>query len=360
MPDNADGGLRVAVTGVGGLLGRRLVDRLADDDEVGSILGLDIDPPVDLDGVAKLELRRADVRDAALAANLADVDVLVHLAFVMDEMDDLNLMRSINVDGTRNVFEAAVEAGVRRIVYTSSYIVYGAHPDNDLPLTEDSPLRANPDFAYAEHKAEVERWLDEWLEGSPDLDVAVLRLGLVAGPDVDNFIVRALTETVRPMTVTGYRPPVQFAHVEDVTDAIEHAALQGLGGVFNVACEGWLPFDEAADSLGRGSSVVEVPEAVAFSVADRLWKLGLGLFPPGALHYLMHPFVMSVDRMMATGWRPQHTNRETLRQLAAEHTPYVTLHRNVRVRRRDVKIGAGVAGGLLLAATLRWILRDDD
>lgn len=358
MPNNADGGLTVAVTGVGGLLGRRLVDRLADDDEVSDVVGLDVEPPVDLAGTPKLELRRADVRDAAFATHLEGVDVLVHLAFVMDEMDDLNLMRSINIDGTRNVFEAAVDAGVGRIVYTSSYIVYGAHPDNDLPLTEDSPLRANPDFAYAEHKLEVERWLDRWRPGHPDLDVAVLRLGLVAGPDVDNFIVRALTETIRPMTVTGYRPPVQFAHVEDVADAIEHAVLRGLDGRFNVACEGWLSFDEAIDSLRRGS-LVEVPEAVAFSVAERLWKLGLGLFPPGALHYLMHPFVMTVDRMLETGWRPRYTNRETLQQLAAEHTPYVTLHRDLRLRRRDLKIGAGLAGGLLVAATLRWILRDD-
>ncbi|MBW3542282.1 MAG: hypothetical protein KY476_18600, partial [Planctomycetes bacterium] len=175
-------------------------------------------------------------------------------------------------------------------------------------LTEDSPLRANPDFAYAQHTHEVERWLDRWLPEHPDLDVAVLRLGLVAGPDVDNFIVRAMTETVRPMIVKGYRPPVQFAHVEDVADAIEHAVLRGLDGRFNVACEGWLSFEEAAGLLGQ-RSLTEVPEAVAFSVAERLWSRGLALFPPGALHYFMHPFVMSVDRIAETGWRPQHTNR---------------------------------------------------
>lgn len=358
MPNSVEGGRRVAVTGVGGLLGRRLVGRLASRDDVSGILGLDVEPPRDLSGIPKLELRRADVRDAAFAEHLEGVDVLVHLAFVMDEMDDVNLMRSINVDGTRNAFEAAVAAGVGHIVYTSSYIVYGAHPDNDLPLTEDSPLRANPDFAYAEHKSDVERWIGGWRREHPQTAVAVLRLGLVAGPDVDNFIVRALTETVRPMIVKGYRPPVQFAHVEDVADAIEHAVVQRLDGHFNVACEGWLSFDEAVDSLGRGS-LVEVPEGVAFSAAERLWKLGLGLFPPGALHYLTHPFVMSVDRMMATGWRPKHSNRETLQQLSAEHSPYVSLHRDLRLRRRDIRIGAGLTGGLLVAAALRWILRDD-
>ncbi|MBW3561368.1 MAG: NAD-dependent epimerase/dehydratase family protein [Actinobacteria bacterium] len=351
--------LTVAVTGVGVLLGRRLVDRLVADDRVVAIRGLDIAPPDDLAGTPKLSLVHADVRDAGFGRHLQDVDVLVHLVFVMDEMDDVNAMRAINVDGTRNVFEAAVEAGVDQVVYTSSYVVYGAHPDNQLPLHEDSPLRVNPDFAYAEHKAEVERWLDGWLPEHQDLDVAVLRLGLVAGPDVDNFIVRAITETVRPMIVKGYRPPVQFAHVEDVADALRHAIDQRLDGRFNVACEGWLSFEEAAQLLGQ-RSLSEVPEAVAFSVAERLWSMGLALFPPGALHYFMHPFVMSVERMRATGWRPAHTNRETLRQLADEHEGYVTLRRDLRVRRRDLRIGAGLAGGLLLAAALRYTLRRRD
>ena len=53
------------------------------------------------------------------------------------------------MNGSVNVFHAAAEGGVRKIVYTSSAVTYGAHPNNPVPLTEDSPLRANLDFSYA-------------------------------------------------------------------------------------------------------------------------------------------------------------------------------------------------------------------
>ena len=63
-------------------------------------------------------------------------------------------MRDFNVRGTRNVFESARAAGASKVVYVSSGVAYGAHPDNDVPLTEESPLRANPDFPWADYDIE--------------------------------------------------------------------------------------------------------------------------------------------------------------------------------------------------------------
>ncbi len=344
----------VAITGVGGLVGRHLVARLEVDEEVGRVVGLDVAEPTGLSPSSRLDLRIADVRDAGLYRHFEGCDVVVHLAFVMDQLPDLAAMHAINVGGTRNVFEAAVEAGVGRIVYTSSGTVYGAHPDNDFPLTEDSPLRGNPGFPYVEHKLEVERWLWSWAREHNDVEVAVLRPGIVAGTNVNNSWVRQLLEFPRYIAVKGYRPPWQFSHVDDVAAALEHAVRGGVRGAYNVACEGWLSFEEMLDLTHQ--KPLELPEEVAYPVADRLWRFGFAEGPPGALPYLMHPWVMSVERLHETGWRPRHTNREALRELHEDHKGYMIVRRGRRVRKRDLRIGAGLIGGLLAGLALRKLV----
>src|SRR5437588_7007660 len=71
----------------------------------------------------------------------------------------------------------------RRLVYTSSAMVYGAWPNNPVPLTEDAPMRPNPGFAYATAKAESERLALEWRDANPDARLAVLRPATGLGGD---------------------------------------------------------------------------------------------------------------------------------------------------------------------------------
>ncbi|MBW3576139.1 MAG: NAD-dependent epimerase/dehydratase family protein [Actinobacteria bacterium] len=356
-------GTSVAITGVGGLLGQRLLGRLSTDADVERVVGLDVTLPADLPVGDTVDLQQADVRDANLATRFAGCDVVVHLAFLMDEVGDRAVMRSINVDGTRSVFEAARRAGVAKVVYLSSAVAYGAHPDNDVPLTEDSALRANPDFAYAEDKLAVERWLEGWRDEHRDVEVVVLRPWIVAGRDVDNWFVRQLVEGTtlglrRVFNVRGYRPPWQFGHVDDVVAAITHAMRHDLSGPYNVACEGWLSYDEFLAITGL--KPLSIPEGQAFALAEQLWKLDLVGGPPGAVHYVMHPIVLSVERLVATGWRPRHTNREALRELREAHAEWLPVKHGVRVRRRDVRIGAALAGTLALLGTAAAVVGRDE
>ena len=60
----------------------------------------------------------------------------------------------------------------------SSATVYGAWANNPVPLTEDAPLRPNPEFAYAVHKAQVERLVTDWADDHSDAAVAILRPAL--------------------------------------------------------------------------------------------------------------------------------------------------------------------------------------
>lgn len=349
-------GSAVAITGVAGLTGRELLARLLADPAVDRIVGLDVAPPDDLVPGPKLELRALDVRDAGIEDAFSGCDVVYHLAFIMDERPDPTLMRSVNLDGTRNAAMAAAAAGVAKFIYPSSYVAYGGHPDNDVPLHEDSPLRANPDFAYAEQKREVELWLWEWAEGHPEMAPIVFRPAIIAAPTADNWFVRMVFEAPRVVLVKGYHPPLQLTHLDDLVDALVHALHHDLRGPYNVASEGWLRTDEVLDHTGR--SVVEVPEGMVFDLADRLWRLGIAQGPPGVVHMFMHPVVMSVERLRAAGWEPRHTNREALQVLYDAHSPYVSVKHGLRVRRRALKVGAGLTGAALAALLIRT-LRDE-
>jgi UDP-glucose 4-epimerase len=337
----------VAITGVGGLLGRRLIEELEERESVARVVGLDRRAPYGLTP-RKLVFREADVRSPDLADALQGVDVLVHLAFQLEPHHDEEQLRSVNVEGTRNVFEAARRAGVGNVVYPSSVVAYGARPDNDFPLTEASPLRGIPDFPYAQHKLEVEDWLRGWTLQEDTPAVAVLRLAPLFGPDVDNFMTRVF-ESPRVPIVKGHRPPLQFLHPADAASAIVHAIEHRLDGAYNVAAEGWLSYDEVTAIVGRGT--VEVPEEVAYSTTERLWAVGIGDQPPGMVAMFMHPWVMSCAKMVGTGWHPRFTNRDAVASMAVEHARYVSL---LGVRTRWATVRRLLAGGGLLAGFALW------
>lgn len=338
----------IAITGVGGTIGRRLVAELDADPGVTRILGIDRRAPTGLSS-PKLRFHTGDVRDEGFPEALAGADVLVHLAFRADPLRAAATMREVNVDGSIAVFEAALAAGVRHLVYPSSVFVYGAHPDNDVPLTEASVLRGIDAFPYAEHKLEVERWLEPWAAAHPELDVSVLRFAALFGPGVENVLTRAF-ETPRIPRVRAHRPPLQFLHPDDAVAALLHVIGERLAGTYNVCSDGWLSFDEVTAIIGRGT--VEVPEELAYSSIERLWTLGIGDQPPGMLALFMHPWVMSAEKLQATGWSPRYSNRDAVASMAAEHAGFVTVGR-ARVRRSTLRWGAATASGALALEVCR-------
>src|ERR1700710_470318 len=174
--------LRVAVTGPTGEIGLSAIEALEDHPDVTEIVGMARRPfdPSER-GWSKTVYRQGDILDReAVDALVADVDVVVHLAFII--MGSREESARVNVAGTRNVFEATVAAQrPRRLVYTSSVAAYGYHSDNPVPLTEDTPVRGSAEHYYSEQKAACEKVLAETTEGS-SLEVFVLRPCIVAGP----------------------------------------------------------------------------------------------------------------------------------------------------------------------------------
>lgn len=147
--------MRILVTGASGYIGGKLLEVLAEKDWVKRLVGTDIKRPAFQH--PKYRFYDRDVRapmDDIFAAD--NIDTVVHSAYVLPPIHDTALMEDINKNGTRNVLSAAAAFKVRQILYTSSTTAYGFHPDNDVPLTEESPLRGNADMTYAKNKKEIE------------------------------------------------------------------------------------------------------------------------------------------------------------------------------------------------------------
>src|ERR671921_1568841 len=164
-------GLAVAVTGPTGEIGKPLMAELEQRPEVESVLGMARRPfdPAE-EGWEKVAYRRGDILDrGALAALFDGTDVAVHLAFAI--FGSREETRKVNLQGTRNVFEAAIRAGVKRLVYASSVAAYGFHPENPQPLTEEVPARGSEAHPYSAQKAELEGLLD----------------GVVGGGEIDTY-----------------------------------------------------------------------------------------------------------------------------------------------------------------------------
>ena len=301
--------MRVAVTGGSGQLGTLVLRRLADDRTVKKIVALDLRPPLIVSG--KLRDVRADVRDPAISEHLRGCDAVIHLAFVVAKRGARKEQDDVNVRGSANVFRAALAAGVRRILYSSSVAAYGVLPGLPVPVTEDTPLTRQPDFWYASAKFDVEDDLDGLEREHPDLSVARFRPTILIGRRMEHQLGSALRRGLLPRT--GALPLVWD---EDAADAFLLALKSGARGAFNLSADEPLPSTELAKEAGlrlvpRGLLRAIDRAAVALRLAP---PLDPGWFASGDLDLVYS----SEKAKRELKWKPRcPTAREVIRCHAA-------------------------------------------
>jgi len=189
----------VLITGAGGYVGRAVVQRLARQPDTFRVVAMDMretPPELHVDGVAYVT---GDVRAPDLAQTLReyDVDCVVHLASSVNPGKDQDraFAWSVDVQGTENVVQACLATGVAQLIVSSSGAAYGYYADNPAWLCEDDPVRGNPEFAYADHKRQVEERLARTRETHPQLRQLVLRSGTALGAETDNQITALATSS---------------------------------------------------------------------------------------------------------------------------------------------------------------------
>lgn len=308
------GGKTVVVTGISGYFGRVLLPYLEQDAGVERVIGIDRRPLETGTSGSKLLFHQLDIRDPGLEDVLRRADTLVHLAFVLMRLPGDKEIDETNIGGTQAVCEAAARQGVRKLVFTSSVVAYGLHPNNPIPLIEESPLRPNSGLYYGRAKAAIEQYLDTFERAHPETIVTRLRPCTVVGPRADPAQMASLVSATAVL-VRGANPPYQLLHEDDLACALHLVIQQDVPGIYNVTSDQPRTLRELARL--RNGRVVSLPHFVVWGLMWLLWRTGRSPFAPEWTDLVRYPLVASNEKLKGLGWVPQYTTTEALTALLA-------------------------------------------
>jgi len=278
----------VLITGAAGYLGQETLKQLVQHrDKLCRLIAMDVREVAPQSRFAGIDYVCADIRSPEIAALFKKygVEIVVHLAAIVTpgRKSNRELEYSIDVLGTKNILEACVQAGVRKIIVTSSGAAYGYYPDNPAWLQEADPLRGNEEFAYSYHKRLVEEMLARYREQHPELQQLIFRPGTVLGKNVSNPI-SALFEKNMVIGLRGASSPFVFVWDQDVAACIVKGVLDNKTGIYNLAGDGTLNMREIAAMLHK--PYIQLPVSLVKSGLWLLRKLRLSQYGPEQVNFL--------------------------------------------------------------------------
>lgn len=307
----------VAITGASGYIGALLLQKLEDQGDLRKLVAIDLNPPpLPIHNIAVYRQDVTEPIDELLQTHRTST--LVHLAFITERginRREVLSNREANLKALQSVLNSCLRARIRHFVYLSSHTVYGAHPDNPIPISEGAPLRASFEVPYAYDKFLSEQMIQEFAEQHPEMKVTVLRPCVVLGPNADNNVTRAF---FRPwlMAVQDYNPPLQFLYEDDLARVLTIIINQRIPGVFNVAGEGVVFYREVAEVIK--SRLIELPAFLGYPLVQLTWRLHLQRYSTAAgLDLVRYPIVLSTSKLRhTTGYRFWHTSQDALESFA--------------------------------------------
>ena len=341
----------VLITGGSGFFGGLLKRRFLDEGYAATNVDLVRDP----DNHPNLTSIQGDIRDKELLAQIftqGKFAAVFHCAAQLahDAVDD-NLLWTSNVDGTRNLAEAASAAGVRKFIFISSNCLWASNLGHDV--TEDEP--PSPIELYGRSKLAGEQVLAEYAQ---DLDVITIRcptiidsgrLGLLA------ILFEFIDDGKKVWVVGDGSNRYQFIYAQDLATAcLQSLAYRG-SNLFHIGSDHVTSLKEVyqaviqeAESRSRVASLPKGPTIAAMQLAHRL-----KLSPLGPYHYQMiaESFVFSTERIRRElGWMPTLTNEQMM--VRAYH--YYADNRAAIHSRTDVSAHSKPASMGIIRA-LKWL-----
>ncbi|MEU6022961.1 NAD-dependent epimerase/dehydratase family protein [Micromonospora sp. NPDC047134] len=298
----------IAITGAAGMLGSRLAERLIADGHQVHGVDLRSEPTVSHVG---------DIRDPELLTRaFTGATAVIHCAAALPSYP-ADQIRSIIIDGTRTVFEAARRAEVGRVLHISSTAVYGL--PKQVPTPEEHPRM--PVDTYSAAKAAAEEIAERHrAEGLP---VAVLRPKTFLGPGRMGLFAMLFewAEEGRNFPVLGRGDVrIQMFAVEDLVEAVLTVLTADddlANDTYNLAAErfGTLreDFQAVLDAAGHGRRVVSLPARPALFTLSLLERSRLSPVYGRLLHKLMADSYVSIDKArQRLGFHPKLSNQDAI------------------------------------------------
>jgi dihydroflavonol-4-reductase len=270
--------MRVFVTGGTGFVGKPTVGRLVEGGHRVRCLVRRTSNTKELEELG-CELAYGDVTDkASVVEGMRGCEWLVHLANVYSFWEpDKSVYRRVNVEGTRNVVEAALEVGVSKVAHVSTFVIWGKPAR--IPFDEETPVGPERFTAYAQSKYEGDLvvWKHYRERGLP---VVVLYPGGVMGagnPKSNGQYIRDLAEGRMPGMVFE-DSALTWVHVKDVAEAIVRAMeKEGNEGEEYLVGKHALAMGELTRTVceisGASLPKVSIPDPVIMAVATLLTKV---------------------------------------------------------------------------------------
>jgi nucleoside-diphosphate-sugar epimerase len=301
----------VVLTGASGQLGNRVAGLLED----RGVTVVRADSVVDLDG--------------------CDGTVATVVDLGSSDYDTRAARRESATESAASTLAVADCLSAPHVVFVSSALVYGAAPNNPVPLTEDAALRPDVEFVFARQLASAEELVEQWRVTRAGRTTCVLRPAVALAAGGGSRLASALVYGFGRRLAEA-DPPSQFLHLDDLASAVAVAIDRGLDGVYNVAPDGWVP-GERVRALSGERPRLPLPDRFSELVAGLRWRFLRGPIPPGLLPYTLEPWVVSNDRLRAAGWSPTVTNEQTY--VESTEAPWWTMVSPKR--RQELALGAG-------------------
>ena len=330
-------GRRVLVTGLGTFWGGRAAQALELDEDVEVIVGLDTsEPAVELE---RTEFVRADENYSILSriVKAARIDTILHTFLIVDTTGtSRRTVHETNVIGTMNLLAAATASStVHTLVVKSSTLFYGSNPEDPTWFREEMRRSRPPHTPVEQSLLEVEGYLRDFADDNDHVSVSVLRFSNVLGRDIKTPLRSALELPLVPC-ILGYDPGLQFVHELDVVRSILYVLEHDLGGVYNVAGDGRLPWSEVARICGK--RLAPLPP-IGTGAAARALRLARVIdLPTETLDLLRHGRGVDTRKLCRQGFQYEFTTAGTiedfwqtcrLRQTVGEIEPQYRYERDV-------------------------------
>jgi nucleoside-diphosphate-sugar epimerase len=331
------------ITGGAGFFGGILKRKLLDDG--AQVVSVDLVP--DADRHPALTSLQVDIRDeksmrSVFAAH--NFDAVFHIAAMLAHGKmNRDLLWTSNVDGTGMIARCARDAGVRKLVFTSSNCLWASNMGRPV-REDDAPAPAE---IYGESKLAGEKLLEQFHDG---LDVVVLRcptiidsgrLGLLA------ILFEFIMENKTVWVVGSGSNRYQFIYAGDLAQACVRSLECSGSATFHVGSDNVPSLRECYDAVirqaGSRSRVRSLPKAPALA-AMRLAHT-LRISPLGPYHYRMiaEDFIFDTSHIReALGWRPTVNNSEMLTaayRYYAENRSEILARSNVSAHSRAADMG---------------------
>lgn len=313
--------MRVIITGATGNIGTSVVQSLRQEPAVSEIIGL-ARRPADL-RLSKVTFKAVDIVKDDLVSLFRGADAVIHLAWMIQPSRDRELLESVNVDGSRRVFEAVVRSQVPHLLVSSSVGAYAPGP-KDREVDETWPTTGIETSLYSRQKAAVERLLDALEYDQPGLKLTRMRPGLSFKRDASSEIKRLFIGRLWPRTVfrrslipfVPGNPELRFqaVHSSDVGEAFRLALIRQAEGAFNLAASPVLDSNTLARAFEK--KVVPVPSTVLNAMFATSYHLRLQPADPGWLDLALKAPIMSTARATEElGWVPLYSSVRALLEL---------------------------------------------